>query len=243
MYDTVLDISKYQHPVDFDVMCASGTKAVIHRATIGTVYTDIYFMSAIAELKKRNFPFSAYHVVRMDYPARDQIDNFIYALKSAGAEATSLPLVLDCELDNGKSQAVIAQKVYDCAHYLEDYNGKKPWIYSRKQWLDVYIGQKQWLNEYEYWIAYYVEKWESYTGTPELPITVDADKLVLHQITPNAPGKTKYGTTSLGVDLSNWRYATPINEYIANYTGVPETEYTDKQKLDLLWMAHPELHK
>jgi len=198
---------------------------LVHRATIARDYIDPFFFSSMVECQNRRIPFSAYHVVRCDYTAKEQITNFISALKLAGAEKTSLPLVLDLELDNGKSQAQIAQIVYDCLHFLEDYNGKKPMIYSRKNWVETFIGYKKWLNEYDWWIALYPHSdlLPGYDKIPEPPAPVDLERVKIHQFTANGNGKT-YGANSLSIDQNWWQGDQDnLDAYIANYTGTAVT--------------------
>ena len=218
-----VDISRWQHPVDWVKMEAAKPAFLVHRATIARDYIDPFFMSSMAECQNRRIPYSAYHVVRCDYSAQSQMVSFISALKLAGAEKTSLPLVLDCELDNGRSPAVIAQIIYDCARILEDTQGKKPMIYSRKNWIETFIGTKQWLNEYEWWIAIYpltenLPAW--YDRIPDPPAPVELDQVKIHQYTDRGIG-SNYGTTSKQIDLNWWQGdQESLDLYIAKYGGV-----------------------
>jgi GH25 family lysozyme M1 (1,4-beta-N-acetylmuramidase) len=182
------------------------------------LYQDPFFASAVIELQSRGIPYTAYHVVRPDYGVVEQINNFAVALKNAGVSITHLPLILDCELDCGKSQAIIAQVIYDCCHFIEDKYGYKPILYSRANWADTYIGKKHWLNDYYWWIAYYPLIWKTYTKTPALPCYVQASQLLMHQVTDRAKG-ADYGTASKQVDLSYWRSSVSLVDYIKQHSG------------------------
>jgi len=216
---TGIDISRWQHPINWAKMEAAKPAFLVQRATIAKDYIDPFFMSTVAECQNRAIPFSAYHVVRCDYTAKDQMVNFSAALKLSGATKTSLPLVLDCELDNGKPPAVIADIVYTCCKILEDKYGKKPMIYSRKQWVETHIGFKYWLNDYDWWIAFYPNDWKHYDRIPEPPAPVDLDKVKIHQVSANGDGKP-YGVASGNIDIDWWMDdQESLDKYISDYTG------------------------
>lgn len=214
----IIDIARYQHPFDFAAFVASDAEVLVHRATIGSLYVDPFYISSVTEMIDYGITQMDYHVVRMDYTAKAQMANYINTRKKASESTKHNPTVLDLELDNGKSSAEIAQIVYDCAHIIEDEYGIPPVMYSRKNWIETYIGSKYWLNDYYWWIAYYPWLWQSYTGTPKLPDKVSADKLLMHQITSHGTGKT-YGAASGNIDVSYWRSNMTIKQFMARYQG------------------------
>lgn len=214
----IIDIARYQHPFDFSAFVASDAEVLVHRATIGSLYVDPFYISSVAEMIDYGITQMDYHVVRMDYTAKAQMENYISTRKKASESTKHNPTVLDLELDNGKSSAEIAQIIYDCAHIIEDEYGIPPVMYSRKNWIETYIGSKYWLNDYYWWIAYYPWLWQSYTGTPALPKMVSADKLLMHQVTSNASG-AKYGANSKSIDLSTWKSSVSLRDFFAKYSG------------------------
>jgi lysozyme len=239
---TGIDISRWQHPVNWAVMEAAKPAFLAHRATIAAGYVDPWFASSVLECANRGIPMTAYHVVRCDYTALSQTNNFITTVKAAGLKP-SMPLVMDCELDNGKSAAVIAQIIYDCLRYCEDAFGHKPMIYSRKQWFEHCVGVRQWYSNYDWWIALYPPDWQYYDRIPEPPAPVDLERVKFHQVTAHGIGKP-YGVASANIDIDWWMGdQASLDDYISLFTGVqPAPDFTDQEKLDALWEAHPELH-
>jgi GH25 family lysozyme M1 (1,4-beta-N-acetylmuramidase) len=251
-----IDISRYQFPIDWDKFASQPVKFVAMRATIGNRYVDPWFKSAYNELYKRKIPRTAYHVVRPDVGAKQQMEWFVSSISDAilgysseviYRQMSDLPLVLDCELDCDKSPAVIGQVIYDCAHYLEDKTGHKPIIYSRTSWVNPHIGAKNWLNDYDWWMAYYGWGKESEVLNIPLPPTIDRERLVIHQTTDRLKGR-EFGATSKQIDGNRWVSKTPLDFYIASFKDEDANpppvipEYTDAEKLAKLWAAHGELH-
>jgi GH25 family lysozyme M1 (1,4-beta-N-acetylmuramidase) len=226
MRPVVIDISRYQEPMDWATAAIAWSNSdfelVVHRATIATSYTDPYFGYAMTNILKYVIPYSAYHVVRCDYPAKAQINNFINVIKANGATRPWFPLVLDCELDNGKSKAVIAQIIYDCCHCVEDLTGKPPVIYSRRYWVQDHVGDKKWLNDYKWWLAYYPSPlfydWKKWTKPPTPPNGVDPANVILHQVSQSADGKV-YGVYkySKSIDVSFWLPEQSLDDYMNDY--------------------------
>ena len=245
-----IDISRYQFPIDWDKFFAQPVKFVAMRATIGNSYVDPWFKSGYDELFRRSVPRTAYHVVRPDIGAHSQMDWFFSALGDAVnmGQYSDIPLVLDCELDSGRSPAVIAQVIYDCAHIIEDITEHKPIIYSRTSWINPHIGAKQWLNEYDWWLAHYMRGGEMPHSDIPLPPTIDRKRFIIHQTTDRLNG-ADFGAASKQIDGNRWVSDTPLDFYIAEFRGltVPKPppvipEYTDPEKLAKLWAAHEELH-
>ena len=247
-----IDISRYQFPIDWDKFFAQPVKFVAMRATIGNSYVDPWFASGYDKLRER-LPRTAYHVVRPDVDAGLQSVWFVQVVEQAAPKTTNnrishLPLVLDCELDNGKSPAHVAQVIYDCARYVEDFTGHKPILYSRTSWINPHIGAKQWLNEYDWWLAHYMRGGEMPHSDIPLPPTIDRKRFIIHQTTDRLNG-ADFGAASKQIDGNRWVSDTPLDFYIAEFRGltVPKPppvipEYTDPEKLALLWNAHEELH-
>ena len=245
-----IDISRWQQPINWDKFSAQPVEFVAMRATIGVRYLDAWFKSSYEMALHNRIPRTAYHVVRPDCGAKEQVDWFMQAMGDAVFMDiySDLPLVLDCEVDAGKSPAIIGQVIYDCAHYLEDITGKKPIIYSRTSWVNPYIGAKEWLNDYDWWMAQY--GWagkESQVVNIPLPPTIDRERLIIHQTTDRLKG-AKYGASSKQIDGNRWVSEFPLSEYIREYRGensepvdAPEP-VTDGHKLNTLWDAHEELH-
>ncbi len=61
MINTIIDISHYQHHIDFDRVKADGIVAVIHKATEGETYKDRDYHDKKAEAKAKGFLWGAYH--------------------------------------------------------------------------------------------------------------------------------------------------------------------------------------
>ena len=245
-----IDISRYQFPIDWGKFFAQPVKFVAMRATIGRSYIDPWFIKSYATIHEASIPKTAYHVVRPDYYYGDQMKWFLECVRiaSVGTGDVDLPLVLDCELDSGRLPVLIAQVIYDCAHYIEDKTGKKPIIYSRTSWINPNIGAKQWLNEYDWWLAHYMRGGEMPHSDIPLPPTIDRKRFIIHQTTDRLNG-ADFGASSKQIDGNRWVSDTPLDFYIAEFRGltVPKPppvipEYTDPEKLALLWNAHEELH-
>lgn len=234
-----LDLSKYQHPIDYSKFhrAAPPPSIVAHRATIGSLYQDPFFHSFCreglaspqgksAEPSSSPMPFfTAYHVVRPDYPPKDQVVNF---LKTISGSPISFPVVLDCELSCSRNGKEVALNILAISRWLEDALAYPPILYSRANWLEHYFNLPEAATFY-YWIASYpaiagASAWEAYAKRPALPAYISADHLILHQITDRADGGY-FGAASRQIDLSFWVHDQPPRSFLTvHYPSILSSE-------------------
>lgn len=226
-----LDLSKYQHPIDYSKFhrAAPPPSIVAHRATIGSLYQDPFFHSFCREgVEPSSSPmpfFTVYHVVRPDYPPKEQAVNF---LKTISGSPINFPVVLDCELSCNRNVKEVALNILAISRWLEDALDYPPILYSRSNWLEQYFNLPE-AGTFFYWIASYpaiagASAWEAYAKRPALPAFIGADHLILHQITDRADGGY-FGTASKQIDLSFWVHDQPLRSFLTvHYPSILNSE-------------------
>ncbi|MBN2047115.1 MAG: hypothetical protein JW750_04660 [Anaerolineaceae bacterium] len=234
-----IDVSRWQGNINWDavVLNSKNVRFVGIRATISWGYTDSWFNRNWSEAKRVGLIRAAYHVVYPAVTPSRQMDNF---LKAVGDDYGELPLVLDVELTHNKTPEQISSTVLQCSTLLEAKTGRKPIIYSRAGFVDAYMTAKNtpaaWLNEHDWWLAQYLRSGEEHQGPPTLPKGVVRERCIIHQTTGSGPG---FGVESKVLDYNRWQFD---EAHLKKYVGAAY-EPTLAEKIELLWNAHPELHK
>lgn len=160
------------------------------------------------------------------------------------------PRVLDAELQDGQQDAVVGEKIWEACEIIKRYDGHYPIIYSRYMLLDRWL--KYWdqdmIDALYYWGARYL--WDRTREHPGpafgrmVNVTIKEDNQLLHQTADKKrpfPGETGRSTI---VDWGRWERGsvTEMWNFINETWGDGTTTPSDKEKLDILWEYHPELH-
>jgi lysozyme len=231
-----IDVSRYERVIDWAAVKAAGYAFMYTRATVGDYYTDPTFKSTYTEdgvsfgyywagAKSAGLPRGAYHVIAPWRP-KEQINKFIDLLLGDVGEC---PPCLDLEIFNYLESWWLANKALttECLRHavveIKARLGVTPMIYTSKYYATI-INRNAEIESCPLWVASYTTK-----PVPYMPIQWGAWKVWQYSEAGKIPGIV--GATDL-----NWAQ----DNFIPG-TVIP-VEKTDKEKLDLLWGEHPNLH-
>ena len=247
-----IDISRYntspdgRQKVNFDTIAAHDPEVsfIAMRAGISWGYQDpwfaFYFQEA-ARIERVRLP---YHVLYPGESAQAQMDNFFRILGSI--DFTRTPLVLDLELDHGKSTAHITRTTAESVTIITQRTGRIPILYSRAGWVNQYLKVSDlppvhwWLAQYRYPLPYPLFTPE-HSSPPALPAGV-TDWLI-HQTA--ARGQSIGAPAAHFMDYNRWNGdKSAVLTFALAETDLPPVSppLPLADKVDLLWEAHPELH-
>ncbi|KKM95318.1 hypothetical protein LCGC14_1189360 [marine sediment metagenome] len=176
-----VDISRYNGPMDFDILKANGVQWVASRHTIGTTYEDAWSDYNQREVRAAGLPWLAYHVL---WPAnRSPEAEAEWYLERLGGDLPDA-IVLDNELGTANhsaghhlvSGADIIGQAYRWMNRISILTGMTPIQYTGTWFLDnpKFNGVEPSGVAFPLWLAWYVTpptlenallKWD----TPKLP--------------------------------------------------------------------------
>jgi len=263
-----LDGSRYWSTnglADFKI-CAQATNPIVRfvatRAVISWGYTDSFFAYHWAEIAKMaeyrkalvtGMPDDFYMPVgRMAYgviyPGEDPKKQAYHLLKvviDQGADWTHDRLVIDAELHHNQGRTRITQAINEYGNILKAETGKLPILYTRYYWLrdNTIINS---LLPFDMWYAQYLRaipgvRYRKEYPCPPNPIFENRGWMI-HQ-TAERGDPRPYGVTGKQViDYDRWNGGWRAVADFFSFGEPPSLELTDKEKLYILWDAHPELH-
>ena len=246
-----VDISKYQFSEDgskkpdFEKVKATCNFIAI-RAGISWGYTDPWFRYSWDAV--RGMPRMAYHVPYFGESAQRQMDNFFNIVEPV-ADWRYDRLVLDCEVQGSNSPAVITATTNKMLAICKARTGRYPIVYSRALWVNEHMRVKD-MPKVDWWLAQYRFALPSPLYTPEYPsppnLPNGVSDWLIHQTAERYNGSA-VGVVSRYVDSNRWNGSVlDVLRYFGMDNVEPEPEVppelSDKEKLDKLWEAHPELH-
>ena len=189
---------------DFDQFQAHvpAIRFVSIRTGISWGYRDSMFQRFFEEASRIGVCILPYHVV---YPSADpirQMEAFLTILKDVNME--QVRLVLDLELDQGKSRVQITNMVAQCLRYLFSVTGRYPIVYSRASWINEHLDVAS-LPSLDWWLAQYIRSYDAPQFTPEYPCPPQLPKGVrqwlIHQTSQRAPA---IGGVGHYMDYNRW---------------------------------------
>lgn len=154
-----IDVSSYQHTVDFARVKGDGRQFVIVRVTAGT-YVDTQFATSWPAVKRAGLVRGGYQYF---YPAQDtdrQADLMIAQLKGAGYTKDDLPPVLDLETSDGLPAATVVTRAKRWLARVEAGLAVRPVVYTAA-FMSSVLGAN--FASYPLWVANYG------VTCPELP--------------------------------------------------------------------------
>jgi lysozyme len=229
-----IDVSRYQGAVDWAQVKAAGGGFGIARCTIGLAPIDPRYKANIAGIREQGMVSGAYGVL---WPAnRNPKGEAEWFVENLGDPLPDL-LVFDFELGTKVHPAghhkLTGRELIDQAELwlrtVERLTARRPIIYTAAWfWNDAKMPTPtDWQDEYDLWVANYQRE------TPIMPRGWARWTFWQKDNTAKVPGVS--GNCDL--DVFNGE-ANELTAYVAAQ-GAPRL--TDKQKLDRLWEAHPEL--
>ena len=170
-----IDVSYFQHSIDWKKVKASGVKFVIVRcgyrgSTSGKLYTDSTFMTNIKGAKAAGLEVGVYFFTEAinAKEGRAEADYCIKLIKQSGVKVT-YPVVIDTENLSGArassaklSKTKRTEAVKGFCERVEEL-GYTPMIYASTSWLNNQLNMSQ-LSDYHVWVAQYYSR-VTYGGT------------------------------------------------------------------------------
>jgi lysozyme len=228
-----IDTSHWEGIINWTNVWSKGYRFSYHKASEGIGYTDPDYKFDITSAKTNNFIVGSYHFFRCKDDTLKQAALF---LKTIAGFPMDLPPVVDVE----ESTIGYGWKNYQTAIKLfldtvEKSTGRKPMIYTSKNFWS-YTNNPSWAKDYPLWVAHY----SAAITAPLLP--VGWDKWTMWQY--SEAGKDIVNPFD-GVDLDRFNGSyDDLLKFCGKVIVPPVTpDYTDSEKLQILWGAHPELHK
>ena len=153
-----IDVSKYQHTIDWESVKAMNVNDVhIHftfiKATEGIINEDRFFRRNWKNAREANVTRGAYHFFLATKSGKMQAENFI---SSVDLEPGDLPPVLDVEQTYGVPPEKLRARVKEWLETVETYYGIKPIIYTNVDFYKQYLNET--FDEYPLWVAHYLQK-------------------------------------------------------------------------------------
>lgn len=232
-----IDVSKWEDsnvtPQGFNWVKAKQSGATFAFIKAGQAnFQDEDFAYNWRESKSAGIPRGAYWYLDNRYDALAQANMFMNIM-AGQADRGELPQVVDFEdRQLPKPAPSVAQtRLKAMLGTIQRVDGRVPIIYTAPAyWLEFGSSIIDW-RTYPLWIANY--------GVTEPTVPVPWQGWAFWQYTPNGNGLL-YGAESKSIDLNYYQFGHGFDSVITGTT--PPVELTDKEKLDRLWAAHPELH-
>lgn len=189
---------------DFDQIKAHqpAVRFIAMRTGISWGYRDSMFERFFAESSRIGACILPYHVV---YPSADpvrQMESFLAILKKVDLDRVRL--VLDLELEQGRTRFQITNMVEACLRYLHSSTGRYPLIYSRALWVHENLEVDD-LPVLDWWLAQYIRSHEAPDYTPEYPcppmLPDGVQRWLIHQTSQRAPA---IGGIGHYMDYNRW---------------------------------------
>ncbi len=153
-----IDVSRYQENIQWQMVKEMKVENIqLHfafiKATEGVMNRDKHFQRNWRRSKAEGIVRGAYHFFLPSKSGKLQAENFIKTVEILPGD---LPPVLDVEVTNRQSAAVIRERVWEWLHAVENYYGIKPIIYTNIDFYNRYLGDE--FDDYPLWIAHYKQK-------------------------------------------------------------------------------------
>jgi len=153
-----IDVSKFQGNINWEAVRQMQVDKInfsfaFIKATEGITRQDRKFKRNWRLSKKAGMVRGAYHFF---YATRDPIQQARNFRNTVSLEKGDLPPVLDIEVHNNQSPAVIRSMAKIWLEEMENIYGVKPIIYTNIRFYDTYLGKD--FDEYPLWVAHYYQK-------------------------------------------------------------------------------------
>jgi GH25 family lysozyme M1 (1,4-beta-N-acetylmuramidase) len=161
-----IDVSHYQHEIDWTQVAASGIRFAFQKATEGTGYVDPTYATNRAGATANGIVFGAYHFARPDLHPFDPVPEADHFVDTAQLGQGNLLPVLDLERSGDLSQSELTAWIVGWLDRVYERTGVRPIVYtSPNGWLNR-TGDTTAVADAGYttlWVAH----WD--TPTPRVP--------------------------------------------------------------------------
>ena len=236
----LVDVSRHQGKVNVAEIKDAGFCGIVARCTIGWSYLDPFYEDNQRQAKELGMIFGAYNVLWPEN--RNPQREAIWANQKMGNVDF---FVEDIELTQGISASNIGNQARTKMLKLEELRGSKPWIYTGSWFWNGALGSATpfgWEQEYYLWEAEYLSKTFGLFNPDDSPEFAKPKTLGKGWVSWRMWQWTSKGKP-IGVQSSSLDYNVynGTEEELRTLLGASPV-LTDKEKLDILWLHHPELH-
>ncbi|UYQ92801.1 glycoside hydrolase family 25 protein [Chitinophaga horti] len=153
-----IDISKFQKDINWMAVKQMQVDNIrisfaFMKATEGITRQDATFKRNWVKARQAGIIRGAYHFF---YATRDPLKQAINFRNVVELESGDLPPVLDIEVHNNQSPAVIRSTAKIWLEEMEKVYGVKPIIYTNVNFYEKYLGSE--FDKYPLWVAHYYQK-------------------------------------------------------------------------------------
>lgn len=142
-----IDVSHYQHAIDWEQVPSKDYKFVFMKATEGEEFVDKTFNINWMGARDNGFLVGAYHFFVTSSSGEAQAQNFI---DTVPATAEALPAVIDIEINISENKTSVRDNLNIMIMQLHEAYGKMPILYVTHETYDAYI--KGYFQECPIWI-------------------------------------------------------------------------------------------
>lgn len=149
-----IDVSNHQGIVNWTAVAASGIQFAFAKASEGTGFIDPFFARNWQGMKDAGLLRGAYHFFRPGLGAITQANLFIQRVQSLAPG--DLPPVIDVEVPDGQSAAVIVNGIKQWIERVRTVLGRDPLIYTGPSFWQTRTGNSTAFSQkFPLWIAHY----------------------------------------------------------------------------------------
>lgn len=130
-YSPILDVSRYQAPINFDIMWSRGVRLLIMRLSVGDYYKDTEVDNFYAAARNKGFLTGFYHVTKPSISVEKQ---WAWIVQCLGNKVMDIPLILDNEVTDGLNPSTIAAMIEGLTLKERARGGFYPIQYLRGEW-------------------------------------------------------------------------------------------------------------
>lgn len=198
-YGPVLDVSRYQEPIQWATMWARGVRLVLLRLSVGNYYKDVQFNKFYAQARAAGFLLGAYHVTK---PSNTVESQWIQIVNSLEGRLLDIPLIFDNELHDNLSQTQVSNTIAGLTQIHKEVIGNYPVQYLRGYWWNTYTATRPIFGQCPLFIARYTtlaHPWNDWAAFKPR----DWETWALWQFSADGNGLGPYyGVGSASVDIS-----------------------------------------
>lgn len=161
-----IDVSHYQHTIDWDAVGKEKLSYVYLKATEGASLVDEYYRMNLEGARRAGISVGAYHFYRPGVAWKTQLDNLTSVVKAS--EQDLVPMI-DIEVGGGSN---FVENLRTFVEAVTKFYGKKPLLYTYQNFYNKHFQGR--FTDYDWMIA-------SYKSSP--PVLKDGRRYIMWQYT------------------------------------------------------------